>query len=366
MSRRVYLHIGAPKTGTTYVQDRLRLNRGELADHDVHYPLGRLGLPSTHFKPALDLIGREWGGARADARGSWDRLMRRVRRLEGNVVISHEILAAATPERVARAFNDLKGSEVHIVYSGRDLARQLPAEWQESVKQFQKMPYQRFLKKARTASQTDSSFFFWRAQGIPDVLTRWGALLPPERIHLVTVPQPGAPRDLLWWRFCDVVGIDPAWAPKDSDRGNTSLGSAETTLVRRLNQRLRRVGLSRADHQALVTELLVHQNLARRKSSSRTTLPPKMFDWVQDVSEQWIGWLEESGIDVVGDLDELRPVRPSRGGNWRDPDHPRPMEMLDAAVDGLVVMLREAARRPDPDRSVGGRVRSTLGSVRRP
>lgn len=366
MSRRVYLHIGAPKTGTTYVQDRLRLNRAELSDHEVHYPLGRLGLPSTHFKPALDLIDREWGGARADAQGSWNKLMRRVRRLDGTVVISHEILAAATPEQVARAINDLEGSEVHIVYSARDLARQLPAAWQESVKQFQKLPYQRFLKKARAASQTHSDFFFWRAQGIPDVLTRWGALLPPERIHLVTVPQPGAPRDLLWTRFCGVVGIDPAWAPKDSDRGNTSLGSAETTLVRRLNQRLRRVGLSRADHQALVTELLVHQNLAQRKSSSRTTLPPKMFDWVEDVSEKWISWLEDSRVDVVGDLDELRPVRPTLGGNWRDPDHPRRKEMLDAAVDGLVVMLREAARRPDPDRSMGGRVRSAIGSVRRP
>ena len=363
MSRRVYLHIGAPKTGTTYVQDRLRLNRGELADHYVHYPLGRLGLPSTHFKPALDLIDREWGGARADAQGSWDTLMRRVRRLEGTVLISHEILAAATAQQVARAVNDLEGSEVHIVYSARDLARQVPAAWQESVKQYQKMPYQRFLKKVRTHSQTDSTFWFWRAQGIQDVLMRWGALLPPEQIHLVTVPQPGAPRDLLWRRFCDVVGIDPAWAPKDSHRGNTSLGSAETTLVRRLNQRLRRAGLSRADHQALVTELLVHQNLAQRKTSVRTTLPPRMFAWVEDVSEQWINWLEGSHIDVVGDLAELRPVRPTRGVKWRNPDHPGRKEMLDAALDSLVVMLRETARRPDPDRTLGGRGRSIIGSV---
>ena len=27
MSRVVYLHIGAPKTGTTYMQDRLMLNQ---------------------------------------------------------------------------------------------------------------------------------------------------------------------------------------------------------------------------------------------------------------------------------------------------------------------------------------------------
>ena len=40
MSPTVYLHIGAPKTGTTYLQDRLSLNASLLADHDVHFPSG--------------------------------------------------------------------------------------------------------------------------------------------------------------------------------------------------------------------------------------------------------------------------------------------------------------------------------------
>ena len=36
-SRRVYVHIGAPKTGTSYVQDRLALNTRSLGSHGVHY-----------------------------------------------------------------------------------------------------------------------------------------------------------------------------------------------------------------------------------------------------------------------------------------------------------------------------------------
>ncbi len=38
MSRVVHLHIGAPKTGTTYLQDRLRLNTASLARHGVTVP----------------------------------------------------------------------------------------------------------------------------------------------------------------------------------------------------------------------------------------------------------------------------------------------------------------------------------------
>ena len=35
---RVYLHIGAPKTGTTYLQEVLFTNRARLAEHGVLYP----------------------------------------------------------------------------------------------------------------------------------------------------------------------------------------------------------------------------------------------------------------------------------------------------------------------------------------
>ena len=70
-------------------------------------------------------------------------------RADGNVVISHEILAGAKPDKIAKAMNDLAGNEVHIVYSARDLGRQLPAAWQESIKQGRKWPFRRFLDQGR-------------------------------------------------------------------------------------------------------------------------------------------------------------------------------------------------------------------------
>ena len=100
----VYLHVGSPKTGTTYIQDRLALNRAQLARHDVRYPLGVRG---DMFHAALDLIERPWGGMLPDAKGEWDALVKRTRRAGGRVVISHEILAGATGEQVERAMASL-------------------------------------------------------------------------------------------------------------------------------------------------------------------------------------------------------------------------------------------------------------------
>src|SRR5690349_8668121 len=138
----VYLHVGAPKTGTTYLQERLRINRQHLAEHDVHYPVG---MRHDMFGAAIDLIEKSWGGQRESFRGEWDNLVGRVRRTRRTAIVTHEVLAAARTEQVARAMRDLSGAEVHLVYSARDLARQIPAEWQESIKHSHRKPFNRYL-----------------------------------------------------------------------------------------------------------------------------------------------------------------------------------------------------------------------------
>ena len=71
MSRVVYLHIGAPKTGTTYLQDRLMLNQSSLADHGVTIPTKNRFVDADlfHFRAALDLLEQDWGGAPGHAAG---------------------------------------------------------------------------------------------------------------------------------------------------------------------------------------------------------------------------------------------------------------------------------------------------------
>ncbi|QWZ07610.1 hypothetical protein KRR39_19640 [Nocardioides panacis] len=353
MSRVVYLHVGAPKTGTTYLQDRLALNKTELARHGVHYPLQ---LHASQFRPALDLLEMPWGGLHVDVDGEWEGLMNRVRRLNGKVIVSHEILAAARTNQVKRAMASLEGAEVHLVYSARDLARQIPAEWQEGIKHQRKQAFAGFLSKVQSSRRTKPNMWFWRVQSLPDVLSRWSKGLPPENVHLVTVPQAGAPRDLLWRRYCQAFGIDPAWAPEQSDRENVSIGAAETTLVRRLNRRLKDAGLPSEEYRRLVRELVVHQTLAQRPGMTKVTLPPAAFPWADEVADEWIEWIVGSGIDVIGDVADLRPVPTAPGTPWANPDRPRRVEMVDAALDAIVALAMEAANRPDPHEQITARI----------
>lgn len=358
------MHVGAPKTGTTYLQDRLARNARSLSAHDVHVPR-RSPLVSSgmfHFRAALDLMGQDWGGPRGHADGSWDAMVRRVGRLSGTVVFSHEILAPALPEQIDRLKRDLVDSELHIVYSARDLARQAPAGWQESVKQGRKWSYGRYLSRVQSGRP-----WFARAFDLPTVLGRWGAGLPPERIHVVTVPQPDAVTadpDLLWHRFCRAFEIDPAWAPRGSDRANASLGSAETQVLRRLNERIDRATRRDPRYDELILGMLATEILSGRRSRP-ITLPPQLLDWATERGEVWVDWLEESGVDVIGDVDDLIPAPPPTDRRFKHPDRVSSKAQLDAALDALAAMTREAASRPDPDTTVRGRLRRARATPRR-
>ena len=190
--RRVYLHVGTPKSGTSYLQDKLALNRDALERQGLDYVRTRKG---DHFEPALDLIGEKWAGEEKNVRGQWDALVNEARRSRRHVLISHEILAAAGPESVDRAMASFPEHEVHVVITARDLGRQIPAEWQERVKHRGGRDYAAFLKALqRNYTRTDWTVWFWRVQHLPRIIETWGAALPPERIHLVTVPPADGPR----------------------------------------------------------------------------------------------------------------------------------------------------------------------------
>ena len=353
MADRVFLHIGAPKTGTTYVQDRLSRNAKSLAKHGVHFPTkSPLVSPGLfHFRAALDVLGQDWGGPAGHAKGAWPALAKKTRRLSGTVVISHEILAPASAEVIDRIVDDLGDAEVHVVYTARELARALPAGWQESVKQGRRWRFREFLKRAERGDK----LWFAKAVDIPAVLGAWSARVPAERIHLITVPS-GGPDSPLWSRFCSIVGIDEAWAPLESDRANASLGNVETVVIRKLNSRMPRAVRRRAEYDLLVRELLAQKELAGRRSKP-IRIPPTAYDWVEERTDQWLEWIAGSGIDVVGSVDELRVTRPDPDEKWHNPDRIRARRQLVAALDALAAMTHEAAARPDPRRGPLSRLR---------
>jgi hypothetical protein len=340
--RKVLVHVGAPKTGTSFVQDLLFQNQQHLAEMGVLYPADRF---DAHFLAALDLMELPWGGLEHQAVGAWDRLSDQVRAWEGTVIISHEILATASKQHVQRALESFgPDTEVHVVVSVRDLVRQVPAEWQENVKHRRTVGYRDFLDRIMDPASTGAvATWFWGVQDIPEILTRWSADLPPENVHVVTVPKAGAPRDLLWHRFAEVFGLDPAeFDTSTVERANPSLGVAETAFVRRLNERVNNGVLPNENYRELVRELLAHRTLSGRDAAVRLRLPEDARAWATDLSEHWATELRSRGYDLVGDWDDLRPERVDEAP-FVDPDAVTAEQVEDVALQSLTTLLVRAA-----------------------
>lgn len=366
MSGRVLLHVGTPKTGTSYLQDVLFRNRKVLAAAGILYPADRF---DAHFLAALDLMRMPWGGLQSEAVGAWDRLAEQVRDHDGTAIISHEILATASRSQVGRALTSLghegghgSGAEVHIVLSVRDLVRQIPAEWQENVKHRSGVSYEKFLRRLQMPTRESRvGSWFWGVQEIPDILQRWGHDLPPEQIHLVTVPPVGGAPDLLWKRFSQALGLDGIDLDLEAERVNPSLGVPETALIRRINRAANRA-LAPADYRPLVRELLVHQTLSQRSGSPRLGLPPDVYPWVIEVQQSWVEEIERRGYDVVGDLGDLAGAPP---GTWADPDRPAERQVAGAAVHAIKALLLENARLRQAEERLAAELHETQQALER-
>ena len=354
MPRRVFLHVGAPKSGTTYLQSRLHANRHALRRHGVLYPTGWLGEPRLHYWAALDVTGARHGVDPRRLHGAWDRLVRHVRRARGDVVVSHELLARAEPEQAARVLADLAatGAEVHVVLTVRDPARGLASGWQETLKFGARTTLRAYLDRARAGRST-----FLRSMDPTHVLTVWAEGLPASRVHVVTAPPAGGPRDALWFRFLDAIEVDPAWAPRDAERVNASVGAPEAQVLRGLNRRLgddvRRGGAL----SPIVDGIVAGDALAPRRSTP-IALGPDDHPWVADLSASWVAWLRSQEVTVHGDLDDLLPAPPD--DDWADPDKPRQRDVTAAALDTVGVLLAEVAGRPLPWRERGRRALARL------
>lgn len=325
----MYLHVGGHKTGTTFLQNVLWRNRDVLKRDGFLYPGNRA---SSHIWACHDLRGTGFKAYRApQVAGAWTRLVDEIRGWDGPAIIDQEMFSLANEKHIARAKADLSFAQVHLVFTARDLARQLPAAWQEWIKNRDTLSFAEFLAAVREESPEANRLR--SLHDVPAILAKWTAGLPHERVHLITVPPPGAASDVLWQRFAQVLRLDPDRYTTDIPGTNTSLGAAEAAVVRRVNELLSDVDQPRYDR---LVKFRLGPELSRRRGN-KIELPEDAFAWAVQESKSAVQALATAGYNVVGDLDELIPaVRPTGA----DPDHVPADQQADAAIAGIAVLVR--------------------------
>jgi hypothetical protein len=362
VAKRVFLHVGFPKSGTTYLQQVLSVNKQQLAQRaDLLYPGEDWHDQVLAVKDLRKL--HVWAAQRDLVRGAWPRLAHEINAWHGDAVMSMEWLCRAEHEHIRRVVEDLRPAQVEVVFTVRELGRTLMAGWQESVQNRKEWSWDEFLDgvTATDPRATAPGRRFWGLHDTNALLRHWSEVVETSRLHLVTVAPTEQSPTLLWDRFCSVLEIDPSGHDTENVNTNASLGLESTELLRLLNQRTRQ--LPRSVRRGIVTGQLAKRGLnARRDAESRLAVHAGLYDWLASRAEADISGIRSSGIRVVGDLDELRPDASVTSGVR--PDELSPESLLDAALDALVIAVErwgaatlEVARQEEVAKRRDGEVR---------
>lgn len=353
-ARTLTLHIGTPKSATTFLQALLSSSRKALRDHRVLYPgAGYLPHEGLNQQPVMYAVaGPEvrWTTEEVRRRGErlLPKLVHELGRHRGSAVVSAEVLASFGPESIAALPEALgyRPDQVRVVVTARDFGRLMASVWQENVKNGATTTMDEYLTST-AALRGGAPSPFWTAYGLPGLVDRWADVVGLERVRLVTVPH-AEQRDQLWPRFCRALGLtelpEPE-PPREHKRNNISLTASQVQLLRQVNTVLDGEPHTHRERQRIRGRLLDAWMAAPGGRGGSLELGEALLADVRRWAEEDVAALRlraGRGLDVQGDLDELYPVA-ARPGDGAGDDGP--FSIQDAARD-VLALLRSAEPQP--------------------
>lgn len=335
MSGRLVLHVGAMKSGTSYLQELLFANQASLAAQGVLVPGAVWADQARAVRQAL---------ATRPARPRWEELVAQVRAHPGTAVISMEYLGPVGARTARGVLADLGVDDVTVVITARDLNRVLVSMWQETIQNGRSWTWSDYVADVAAnrpgrgkgvEDRTTPGGTFWRQQHLARMTGAWASLVGAEQVVVVTVPPPGAEPSLLAERFVTASGV-----PLDVDlpvsTANETLGLASVLALRELNERLDSLGLSFPAGAQVRKRLLAKTVMAARRSQE-PRLGLRVADWVRHQAADTVAVLSESGTRLVGEWDDLTPVDVP----GVDPDDVTDADRAAAAVAALAGLVAD-------------------------
>ena len=338
MVDRVFVHIGLPKTATSYLQTIIWSRRDQLRERGVVVP----GQERRDHLWASRTVREDPAQGRAPQRHrtAWRRIVEELAASDGTGLISHEFFAAASAEQAAAMVAELPTDDVHVVVTAREPLGLFTASWQESLKNGATTPMPEY---ARKVSPKPTAIWNWRTLDLRLVLERWSQAVPPERVHVLAL-DPSAPREDVWHKLADVVGFGAEGIDLSGSFPNSSMGVAEAETLRRINGSLEGFG-SAFDRGVYIRTFLADERLVPRRGE-RFWPEPDQVEECRRRGEEAVAHLRSAAYDVVGDLDHLRV--PAELEERRSTGSVTDTEVAAVAVDLAATMLgdvRELRRR---------------------
>ncbi|MEO0562213.1 MAG: hypothetical protein AAF125_08865 [Chloroflexota bacterium] len=230
MSKRLYLHIGLHKTGTTTIQSALYHNRDVLRAMGVIYPETGLqvnGKSAAHFHIGWSLMDPP-PHFYDPARGGYIQLMETIRRASARTfIVSSEGFSHLTPPDIAR-LRDAIGQDVQpiIVLYLRNPQTWVPSMWSQEV------------RNGREQRTLSAHIRTRKINNLHTTVGNWASAFGQENMR-VRIYDEVAGEALVpdFWNAVDLT-VAQQRELRPVDNQNISPTPAFTELVRRINERI--------------------------------------------------------------------------------------------------------------------------------
>lgn len=330
MAERLILHIGCPKSGTTFLQSVMWQNRELLAERGFLLP-GQV--PYDHNRIAQFV---RYTHPDENARRTWRQAKRSVRSWPGTAIISNEWMCGARAGQIQRTLNSFGDAEVHVVVTVRNLVRTVPSAWQEVLKLGTSRTLDEFIESLDDPTER----WKWSTLDPSLILPAWRERLPAGRVHLVTVPAAPSAPEVVWHRFAHACGLDPEGIDLHVGKRNESISAEGARLLQLVGPQMRAAidADNIAWNQAYrwIRHRFSHDILVPQRGSAIGLLPHQQ-QLLDQHAKDVITRLEEADYDVVGDLQDLLGAPSSRETRVAEevPEH----DVLELALQSLASLL---------------------------
>lgn len=311
MARRLIVHAGFHKTGTTALQSSLFAVRDQLSKVGFEYPV--IG-GKAHHKAIYSLMERGWGwedrGGNPHNPKKWPELLKKVRKARDTAIISSEFLCELDDEQVAKFKSDLAMEKTTIYFTLRPLLKIVPSAYQQHLKIGIRSDYEKWLHsildQPGISTITPS---FWVRHQHAKVLSRWIQLYGKENVKLVIVDE--SDPNFMYETFNREWGISSLLVPQQDKDSNRSLTLDEVALLRRVN-RIYPKKRSWHDYETFIRQgafKYLTNKVQPGPEEARLLTPEWAVKKIQEISSSSVAEIKNLGIEILGEINSFESAK---------------------------------------------------------
>ena len=308
MSKKVFIHVGFHKTGTTAIQESLHSHRDELNKLGLIYATK---YRKANHRQAWALSERYWGwknrGGNKTPISEWNTQVKSLKSNKSNSILSSEFFSELNEAKLNRMASDLRDFQVEVIFTIRPLSKMLASSYQQYLKYGIKASYDEWLQDIfQNSKKSKLTPTFWKRHRHEVVIARWAKVFGNQNIHLVVVDE--SEPEFLFDSFNQILQLPAGTLSEVINSGtNRSLNYSEISLLLAINRAFPK-DRNWADYEAFIREGSIRRltNQADLAGLGEKLLTPQWaVDESQKITLNSINEINALGIRIYGDVNQM-------------------------------------------------------------